>query len=161
VNVWGVVHGSHAAYPVMVRQGSGHIVNTASVAGLIPVASPLPYTTTKHAIVGFSQALRNQGRALGVRVTTICPGVVSTGLVSAGEAPHIDTKRIESKVRRTMSSDAAAQVILRGVERNRSLVVFPFGYRVVWWLSRLAPGLVQALGGPDMRALRKLRQIPD
>jgi NADP-dependent 3-hydroxy acid dehydrogenase YdfG len=54
VNLMGVVHGVHAIYPRMVRRGSGHIVNIASVAGLAPYPLALPYTTTKHAVVGLS-----------------------------------------------------------------------------------------------------------
>lgn len=63
VNLLGVVHGVHAAYPVMIRQGSGHIVNTASVAGLSPVPGLVAYAATKHAVVGLSTRSARRRRA--------------------------------------------------------------------------------------------------
>lgn len=58
VNIRGVIHGVHAAYPVMIAQGFGHIVNTGSIAGLIPSPGEVAYATTKHAVVGLSKSLR-------------------------------------------------------------------------------------------------------
>lgn len=68
VNVRGVVHGVHAAYPQMIRQGSGHIVNTASMGGLMAAGLMTSYVTTKHAVVGLSLALRTEAAAHGVGV---------------------------------------------------------------------------------------------
>jgi NAD(P)-dependent dehydrogenase (short-subunit alcohol dehydrogenase family) len=76
VNLMGVVHGTHAAYRVMTRQGHGHIVNIASLAGLIPLPTNVPYATSKHAVVGLSLSLRAEGAALGVRVSAVCPGFI-------------------------------------------------------------------------------------
>src|SRR5207248_6593438 len=84
VNLRGVVHGVHAAYPVMIEQGSGHIVNTASLAGLLPSPGATPYAMTKHAVVGLSLSLRGEAAAYGVRVTAVCPGVVETPILDKG-----------------------------------------------------------------------------
>ena len=78
VNVVGVVNGIDAAYPRMIEQGHGHIVNTASAAGLIPVPYNTAYSATKHAVVGLSLALRIEAERYGVRVSVVCPGVVDT-----------------------------------------------------------------------------------
>ncbi len=67
VNLRGVVHGVVAAYPVMIRQGHGHIVNTASLAGLLPSPMLTPYGMTKHGVVGLSESLRMEARR-----TTAC-----------------------------------------------------------------------------------------
>src|SRR5262245_42224664 len=75
VNLMGVVHGVQAAYGRMIAQGFGHIINTASVAGLLPSPFMGSYTTTKHAVVGMSRALRLEAARYGVRVSTLCPGV--------------------------------------------------------------------------------------
>ena len=101
VNLRGVVHGVTAAYTVMRRQGSGHILNTASLAGLIPAPSMLPYTTTKHAVVGLSTALRAEAAALGIRVSVLCPGFVDTPLLdSMYEAPaSFGGSSVRSRVR--------------------------------------------------------------
>ena len=73
VNIRGVVHGVAAAYPQMVRQGHGHIVNTASMAGLAAAGLITSYVMTKHAVVGLSLALRTEAAAHGVGVLAICP----------------------------------------------------------------------------------------
>ena len=78
VNLLGVVHGIQAAYPVMIAQGGGHIVNTASMAGLVAMGNLAAYSATKHAVVGISKALRIEGRALGVRCSVLCPGAIAT-----------------------------------------------------------------------------------
>ncbi|MGH3257025.1 MAG: SDR family oxidoreductase, partial [Streptosporangiaceae bacterium] len=84
VNLRGVVHGVQAAYLVMVEQGSGHIVNTASLAGLLPTPGMTPYAMTKHAVVGLSLSLRAEAAGYGVRVTVVCPGVVDTPILDKG-----------------------------------------------------------------------------
>jgi NAD(P)-dependent dehydrogenase (short-subunit alcohol dehydrogenase family) len=83
VNLWGVVHGVQEAYRAMVEQGSGHIVNVASIADIAATAHAPAYTTTKFAVVGLSNALRVEAEALGVQVSVVCPAVVNTGLRDA------------------------------------------------------------------------------
>ena len=78
------MHGVHAAYPVMIEQGSGHIVNTASLAGLLPSPGATPYAMTKHGVVGLSLSLRAEAAEHGVRVTAVCPGVVDTPILDKG-----------------------------------------------------------------------------
>lgn len=81
VNLGGVVNGVIAALPPMLEQGHGHIVNTASAAGLLPAAFVAAYSATKHAVVGLSGALRPEVAALGVRVSVLCPGMVDTPIL--------------------------------------------------------------------------------
>lgn len=84
VNLWGVVHGIRAFLPHLVLGGGGHIVNTASIAGLFPGFDPI-YDATKHAVVGLSEGLYNQVRMAGlpVGVSVLCPGWVNTGIADA------------------------------------------------------------------------------
>jgi len=79
-NVYGVLYCTHAALPLMAQQGSGHIVNVSSVAGRIARAGSGVYNLTKHGIGAFSEALRQEAVAYGVRVTLIEPGAVATEL---------------------------------------------------------------------------------
>ena len=83
VNLRGVVNGILAAYPVMVRQGGGHIVNTASLAGLGPAPLLAPYAMTKHAVVGLSSSLRIEAKRYGVRVSVLCPAAIETPLLDS------------------------------------------------------------------------------
>ncbi len=73
VNLRGVVHGIQAVYPIMIRQHSGHIVNTASMAGLVATAGQTSYTATKHAVVAISRSLRIEAERHGVRVSVCAP----------------------------------------------------------------------------------------
>lgn len=73
VDLYGVLHGMRAAYPIMARQGFGHIVNTSSAAAFLPDPGDAPYCTAKHAVVGLSLSLRLEGADLGVKVGVICP----------------------------------------------------------------------------------------
>jgi NAD(P)-dependent dehydrogenase (short-subunit alcohol dehydrogenase family) len=150
VNIRGVVHGVAAAYPVMVRQGAGHIVNTASLAGLVPAGLLTPYAMTKHAVVGLSRSLRVEAATKGVRVTVVCPGVVETPLLDTEDpVGGFDARRyltVNQGVRHPMSPVDLAAEVLTGVAKNRAMVVAPAQARVVWRLGRLAPGVVATLG---------------
>jgi len=159
INLWGVIHGTTAAYRVMTRQGFGHIVNTASLGGLIPEPMATAYVTTKHAVVGLSTSLRAEGAELGVKVSVVCPGFVKTGALDT--ATYIGVKREDaiSEMSGMGMADVTkcVRVILRGVERNRAIITDTGVTRVLWWLYRLNPGILGPFlkkGVSDIRALR-------
>jgi NADP-dependent 3-hydroxy acid dehydrogenase YdfG len=79
-NLFGVLYCTHAALPLMREQGSGHVVNVSSVAGRIARAGSGVYNLTKWGVGAFSEALRQEGVPIGVRVTIIEPGAVATEL---------------------------------------------------------------------------------
>jgi NAD(P)-dependent dehydrogenase (short-subunit alcohol dehydrogenase family) len=80
VNVLGVAHGVIAFGPLLVEQGGGHIVNTASEAGLVTTVSLGMYCATKHAVVGLSEALYHELTPQGVGVSCLCPNLVKTSI---------------------------------------------------------------------------------
>jgi NAD(P)-dependent dehydrogenase (short-subunit alcohol dehydrogenase family) len=82
VNLWGIIHGIRAFLPVLAAQREGHIVNTASAAGLIPATNP-QYDSTKHAVVAISEDLYRATAGLGVGVSVLCPGWVRTRILQA------------------------------------------------------------------------------
>lgn len=142
VNLRGVVHGVVAAYPIMVRQGSGHIVNTASAAGLIPSPATTAYAATKHAVVGLSLTLRAEAVHRGVRVSVICPGLIQTPLVQTAKIVGPTRERVLTDLPlKLYSSDRLAAAVLRGVARNRAIIPFTPEVRVMWWLHRLSPAI--------------------
>jgi NAD(P)-dependent dehydrogenase (short-subunit alcohol dehydrogenase family) len=148
VNLRGVVHGVAAAYPVMVRQGSGHIVNTASVAGLVPTPSMIAYVASKHAVVGLSLTLRAEAARLGVRVTVVCPGLIETPIVQATKIVGPSRERLLAELPfKLHSSDRLADAVLLGITRNRAIVPFTSAARVSWWLHRLSPRASLAASG--------------
>ena len=96
VNLRGVVHGIQAVYPIMIRQQSGHIVNTASMAGLVTAAGQANYTASKHAVVAISKTLRVEAERHGVKVSVLCPGVVRTPILTGGKYGRISSQRQRS-----------------------------------------------------------------
>lgn len=152
VNLRGVAHGVLAAYPRMIRQGSGHIVNTASMAGLITTTFQGSYTTTKHAVVGLSKALRLEARQHGVRVSVLCPGVIRTPILEGGRYGRlkIDLDPAEMAQRfeplRPMDPALLARRTLAAMDRNRAIIIEPRWWRLFWYLERLSPAVAERLG---------------
>jgi NAD(P)-dependent dehydrogenase (short-subunit alcohol dehydrogenase family) len=155
INLWGVIYGATAAYGVMLRQGSGHIVNIASAAGLIGEPGLAPYSVTKSAVVALSTALRSEAESMGVRVSVVCPGFVDTAIYDNAIGVKVDKDKFLAKLPvRLVSAPDAARAILRGVERNQAIIVFPFYARLLWWLTRINPS---ALAGFHRKMLANLR----
>ncbi len=163
VNLRGVVHGVVAAYPLMIRQGRGHIVNTASLAGLLPSPMLTPYGMTKHGVVGLSESLRMEGADHGVRVSVVCPGVIDTPLLDKGNPPDLPPvttmpngrKLLTSMIGAAYPASSLAEDVLDGVARNRPLIVAPRHARIPWRIYRLSPRLIIESGPRFMRrALR-------
>jgi NAD(P)-dependent dehydrogenase (short-subunit alcohol dehydrogenase family) len=147
VNVLGVVHGVQAAYPRMLRQGFGHIVSTASIAGLLPAPGTVSYGASKHAVVGMTRSLRVEAKSLGVRVSAICPGVVRTSILDGGKYgeilqpfPRTFQDRLWRRLR-PMDPDRFAVKALAGVAADREIIVVPARWKLLWWLDRLSPSL--------------------
>jgi NAD(P)-dependent dehydrogenase (short-subunit alcohol dehydrogenase family) len=148
VNLRGVVHGVVAAYPQMVRQGGGHIVNTASMGGLMAAGLLTSYVATKHAVVGLSLALRSEAAARGVGVTVVCPAAVETPMLDQGEIGAIRGRDYYLKgqgIRRPLDPDDLARQVLAAVRANRAMVVAPRQARIAWRLGRYAPGFTQRM----------------
>jgi NAD(P)-dependent dehydrogenase (short-subunit alcohol dehydrogenase family) len=143
INLRGVINGVQAAYPIMLEQSSGHIVNTASLAGLVAMPMGIPYTTTKHAIVGLSLALRAEAAARGVNVSVICSGYVDTPMLTNANPGLPDPMAgTENRLKQRFAPyppEKLARTVIRGVDRNRALIVAPLSARLVWRAARLSP----------------------
>jgi len=153
VNIRGMVNGITAAYPLMVGQRAGHIINTASLGGLVPIGLLTPYAMTKHAVIGLTTSLRVEAAAHGVKVSAICPAAVETALLDPQKPHDLGADFWLPNVRRYLTalagkpypSDKLAEDALRGIRRNKALIVIPARARLVWRLSRLVPGLVEKI----------------
>jgi NAD(P)-dependent dehydrogenase (short-subunit alcohol dehydrogenase family) len=149
VNLRGVVNGVMAAYPVMIRQGRGHIVNTASLAGLLPGPGLAAYSMTKHAVVGLSSSLRAEASGHGVRVSVICPGVIDTPLLdrpNPSDLPRVGNFEsgralLERALGKAYPPELLARDVLAGVARNRPIIVAPHHARRAWLVFRAVPSL--------------------
>ncbi len=165
VNVRGVVHGTHAVYPIMIEQGFGHIVNTSSAAGLIPASADVGYTLSKHAIVGMSTALRAQAAQHGIRVSVLCPGLVDTPILQGGVHGRVDKSLLDAaqpliEKEQLVTADAFVSHVLPKIEKNRSVIVEPRQARLVWLLYRLFPRFFISLTINGFKKLKKELQAP-
>ncbi|MGR8921497.1 MAG: SDR family NAD(P)-dependent oxidoreductase [Gammaproteobacteria bacterium] len=158
VNLMGVIYGADAAYKIMASQGSGHIVNISSLSGLIPFPTNVPYGTTKFAVVGLSVGLRAEGEALGVGVSAVCPGFVESNIYTASEAVNVSSEALTADLPfKKVPADVAARRILKGIENNEAIIVFPFYARLIWWLYRINAGLTRGTGRQFIERFRELR----
>jgi len=156
VNLLGVVYGTTAAYRQMHRQGFGHIVNVASLAGLIPIPLSVAYAATKHAVMGLSTSLRVEAAAAGVRVSVVCPGNVRTEIHGRFTMLGGDREAFLRRIPFLMDPARAARRIVTGIRRNRPIIVFQLHTRLAWWLVRIHPGLLSLPGRALLRGLRTL-----
>lgn len=134
VNVRGVVHGALTFAPVLAAQGAGHIVCTASIAGVTDTPTLPPYGVSKHAVVGLAAAMRGELDERGVGVSVLCPGLIRTRIFESErnrpegmDDPSDDN--VMSKAYREMIDDGAppsrvADVVYRAVVDNQ-FFVFP------------------------------------
>ena len=141
INLWGVVYGTYFAYPIMMEQGVGQIVNVSSIAGLMPGGLMTSYTASKHAVTGFSLGLRAEAHQYGIKVNALCAGFIETPLHDRTEKVS-DYLLLEKNQRDKTRFPTAAQCIkpmMRGIERNRAIIVSPPAQKVYWWMHRLFP----------------------
>jgi short-subunit dehydrogenase len=108
--------------------------------------------------------LRLEGADLGVKVSVVCPGYVDTGVYEAATVVNVSEDDQETLMAnlpfKLMDVTKAAHAILRGVERNRAMIVFPAHARLLWWLYRLHPSLLNLIGNRIVKDLRKVRGTP-
>jgi NADP-dependent 3-hydroxy acid dehydrogenase YdfG len=160
INIRGVVHGVAAAYPQMLRQGHGHIVNTASMAGLAAAGQVTSYVATKHAVVGLSMALRSEAVPRGVGVLTVCPAAVETPILDKGGVGAFAGRDYFVQGGKAYDADRLARDTLRAIERNKAILVKPAVAHAQWLLARAAPVLMNRLAMrfvSDQRAGRPSR----
>lgn len=139
VNLWGVIHGVRAFTPHLIAQNEGHIVNTASVAGLISPPGSGAYNVTKHAVVTLSESLYHdlRERKSAVGVSVLCPAYVPTGIVDSERSRPKDlpasekskeTLGREAMLRKAVASgkvsaDQVAQAVVAAVKEERFYIL--------------------------------------
>ncbi len=138
-DVMSVIYGTKCAYEVMIRQGHGHIVNTASIFGVFPFTLATGYTAVKQAVVGLSLALRPEAAGLGVKVSVACPGSIDTEVRKSYKVLKADREAFNRYIQKQIAPNPAAQKILKAVSRNKGLIVFPWYDAVFYWLYRIYP----------------------
>jgi NAD(P)-dependent dehydrogenase (short-subunit alcohol dehydrogenase family) len=144
INLLGSAYGTLAAYRRMRAQGSGHIVNVASMYALVPGPLSAAYVAAKHGLGGLTQSIAVEAAGSGVGFTLICPGFIATNLFAAGT--YAGTFTAEGVVERIpfklLSVEDAVEKTLCAVLAKKSVAVFPAYAHGMWLMQRHCPRLL-------------------
>ena len=150
VNVMGVVHGCRYFIPQMIAAGGPRqVLNVASSAGNFPAPSMAAYAASKHAVAGFSEVLKMELADTQIGITTVCPGVINTAIVTtgAGVAPSVPASQIAKLqayyLAKGCSPDVVAADMVRAVEKGQDICLTGPGAALVFHLKRLSLRLVR------------------
>jgi len=153
INLMGVLNGVMQVYPVMVKQGHGHIVSTGSVAGVTGYATASAYTMAKKAVIGMSSSLAAEAKAHGVKVTVVCPGYVNSNIFTQDRVVGANVEEVISDLPAPMMSPGeAARRYLKGVASGKRVVVFPANAKLLWAIARWVPFVLLPI---QQRLMRK------
>ena len=163
VNLKGVINGVDTAYKLMVKQGFGHIINTASIEGLLPFPGSVSYVTSKYGVVGLSNALRIEGEKFGVKVSVVCPGYIKTPIFHTCKLIKIDREKMLASLPEKLgiSPETCASAIIRDVERNKAIIVVTGFAKFLWLLQRISPGLIRWMQQQRLKKARQEMRIED
>lgn len=144
INLYGVVYGSSVAFPIMMKQGFGHIINIASIEGLTPFPNSASYAASKHGVVGLSSALRVEGADYGVKVSVVCPAYIKTAIWHDSKMININREKLLSRLPdwSGITPEKCANVILSGVQRNKAFIIVTMFAKFLWTLQRISPNFV-------------------
>lgn len=159
VNLWGVIHGCHFFVPKMIQQAKatgkgGHVVNVSSAFGYYGGARTIGYCTSKFAVFGLSESLRNELAPQGIGVSVICPGVIDTDIISTTRftaEPGRDPEKLRARVqkmytRRNFSPERVADSIVGAVRCRKSVVPVTAEAWLLWLTSRVSSKLSHRFG---------------
>lgn len=139
--------------PTLLAQDEAHVLNVSSIFGLVPFRKGAAYQTSKFGLVGLSAALRAEyGRDLGV--TALCPGFVRTALLETFETGDLGQKRHVIPAWLCASPEQVAVAAIRAIRRNKGLVVITPTARLLWWVGRLSPSLLDRITRQGWRGKR-------
>ncbi len=161
VNLGGVLHGCHAFVPWLKQQGAGHIVNVASLFGLLTAPTMGAYATSKAAVVAFSETLFVELRLHGVGVTVVAPGFFATRLLEKGRFHTSEQRSLAERYMQNprFTADDVVDLTLAAVGRGKLYVVLGRRARWLWRWKRLSPTSLLRCVAYWYR--RKMRQAGD
>lgn len=141
INLLGVIHGCHVFAPRLAAQGSGAILNTASMAGLVSMPMMSSYNVTKAGVVALSETLAAELRGKGVGVTVLCPSFFKTNLLdeSRSSSPELIAAGRRAFEEARVTADDVAAAALEAVARGRLYCLPMRDGRIAWRVKRLVP----------------------
>jgi len=146
INFWGVVHGTKAFLPHLLKNNKGHIVNISSIFGIVGVPTQSAYNASKFAVRGFTEALRQELTGSGVAVSCVHPGGIKTNIARSarfyqGTDGQQDANQAAARFDRLArtSPEQAAQVIIEGIKSGRPRILIGGDARLLDGIQRLLP----------------------
>jgi NAD(P)-dependent dehydrogenase (short-subunit alcohol dehydrogenase family) len=158
INLWGVIHGCHAFVPHFRKLGRGHVINVASMAGLLAVPGMAPYNVTKFAVVALSEAMQGELRGSGVGVTVLCPSFFQTNIMNAARSTGMPMDVAHKRMAATkIQADQVADCALAAARKDELYALPHPDGKAMWGLKRLSPTLFQSLTGRLGERMRRAR----
>lgn len=152
INLMGVIHGCHFFVPPMIARGQGgHVVTVSSAAGYVATEPLCAYSTTKFAVLGFSEALRDELERYAIGVTAVCPGIINTPITRTarlrgpGATEEARRRMVAFYERRNYTPERVAENILKAIQRNRAVAPISPEAWAMYYLKRLSPALLRKM----------------
>ena len=166
VNLWGTIYGCRFFLPYMARAGQAHVVNLSSLFGIIGMPGQTAYCTTKFAVRGFSESLREELHETTVGLTVVYPGSVATNIMrtARGDDPVLLQRIADWYDENAISPEKAASQIIAAIRKGKPRLLITPEVRFAAWVKRLAPVrgnkaivdlVIRTLGLEDMRDKRR------
>lgn len=163
INLMGVVRGCRVFVPLFKRQGGGHIVNIASMAGLLNAPVMANYNVAKAGVIALSETLRFELAPWGIRTTVACPSFFQTNLGESLRTPEPGMSETVEKLLASSELDAddVARIIRDGAARGRFMILPHAAARRAWRIKRFLPWLFNRSMGKLARAYRHKLEAAD
>lgn len=143
INLMGVVRGCRIFTSLFKEQGSGHIVNVASIAGLIHSPEMNSYNVTKAGVVALSETMKAELKSSNIKVSVVCPGFFPTNLMETARSPNPNIKNVIGKLfaRSKLSADDVARIVFNGVKAGRFYILPHKDFAAFWYMKRMSPAV--------------------
>jgi NAD(P)-dependent dehydrogenase (short-subunit alcohol dehydrogenase family) len=157
INLLGVVRGCQTFTPLLKEQCSGHIVNTASLAGLVHGPGMSSYNSAKAAVVALSETLGFELAPWNIHVSAICPAFFRTNLHESlqGKDTEMEATAVRLITRADMSADEVADIVLKGIDRHKRIILTDRLGRQAYWTKRLARPVYDRIALKGARRLQR------
>jgi NAD(P)-dependent dehydrogenase (short-subunit alcohol dehydrogenase family) len=158
-NLWGYIYMIHRFLPDMIRRCSGHVVNVASGAGLFAVPYQAPYNTSKHAVVGLTESIRQEMARYGIGASVVCPGMIRTPIIDTARVIGFKDSAQKMAQRAASPPERMADEIIRGVRKNMAVIMYPPYVNMLFGLKRFSPRSADLLSKGAARAFYRLHRM--
>jgi len=158
-NLWGYIYMIHYFLPDMIRKRSGYVINVASAAGLFAIPYQAPYNTSKHAVVGLTESVRQEMGRYGIGASVVCPGMIRTPMIDTARVIGFKDSAQKMAGRAAASPEKMADAIIRGVRKNRAVIMYPPYINLLYGLKRFSPRAADLLSKGISRAFYRQHRM--